>query len=374
MTRRPLTAGRGLAPILATLLLAGGCSSGDTEVKGVTAPSPSEETAAAIPPGSFEAGTDADGLDAIVDAAGVLHLVWWEGTSITGARLHARSVTPGGVGEPEPIAAGFEIVEADPELLLGPEDEPCIALEGWPDAEDISTEGLYLSCRSSGSWEEPTLVEQRGVTADYATALDGDGSPVTIHISPPSSIAFGELELGDGSTVQNPAFAIDDAGTYHVTWQSLGDPGGLMYRTSSDAGATWSEPETLNDGEFFTRPSELAVTPDGTVHVFFASSDLFHRSGATSAFGALETVVTEIGNVPSTGSIDPDGTAHAFWTDAGGVQHATGANASWSAPTLVPSTEGAVADDLATAVGSDGAVYVAWIEAGDPPVVRYAAA
>jgi hypothetical protein len=211
------------------------------------------------------------------------------------------------------------------------------------------------------------------VTDDYAAALDGTGSLHATHISPPSSIAFGDLELGDGSTVQHPAFVIDDDGAYHATWQSLGAPGGLIYRSSTDEGATWSEPESLSDDEFFTRRPGLAVASDGTAHVFFASSDLFHRSGVAGAFGPLEAVAVGIGNVPSAGSVAVDGTAHAFWTDASGVQHAARTEGTWSAPAPVPGTEGAVAEELAATAGPDGSVVVAWIEPGPPFVVRYAA-
>jgi len=359
--------------VSSAFVLIAGCTAGGTSVEDASGGGGTAPTGAVNEPGSFEAGAGADGLDAIVDADGVLHLAWWEGTSITGARLLSRSVPAGGEpAEPEQVAAGFEIVEADPELLLGPDGEPCVALEGWPYAGDISSEGLYLSCRSSGTWGDPTLVEQRGVTADYATSSDAAGSLHAIYISPPSSIAFGELELGDGSTLQHPAFVIDGSDAYHAIWQSLGSPGGLIYRSSTDEGATWSEPETLSGDYSFARPPDLSVASDGTVHVFFASSDLFHDSGTIGAFGPPEKVAVGIGNVPSTGTVASDGAVHAFWTDAAGVQHAVRTDGTWSAPTLVPGTEGVVASDLATAVDSDGSVSVAWIEAGEPPFVGYA--
>jgi hypothetical protein len=198
------------------------------------------------------------------------------------------------------------------------------------------------------------------------------GSVRSIHVSPPSSIAIGDVELGDGSTVQHPGFAIDAAGTFHAAWQSLGSPGGLIYRSSTDGGASWSEPQTLSDDEFFTKAPRLVVTPGGMVHVFFASSDLFHRSGMVGAFGPLETVTVAIGNVPSTGAVTDDEVAHAFWTDAAGVQHASSTGGAWPAPVLVSGTEGAVAQELAAAVAPDGTVVVAWIEQAEPSAVRYA--
>lgn len=354
-----------------TILIA--CTTGNTSIEPTIGETSQATAGGTVPTGAFEVESSAAGLDAVVDADGTLHLVWWEGTSITGARLFVRAVPSGSAGAVERLAPTFEVVESDPELLLTSDGTPCLAFEAWADAAEISTEGLYLSCRSDGTWGAPALIEQQGVTADYAAALDPSGTPRAIHISPPSSIAFGDLELGDGSIVQSPSFEIDGGGAYHAIWQSLGTPGGLVHRASTDAGITWSEPELLNGGVFFTRPAILSLAPNGTVNVFFARSDLLYRAGSPGAFGPLETIA-EVGNAPSVGTVAGDGTAHAFWADAAGIRHAERTDGTWSQPVIVPGTEGSVAEDLATAVSADGRVGIAWIEPGEPPTVRYAAA
>lgn len=281
--------------------------------------------------------------DVLGDLNGGLHLVWWDDTARSGAAgdlFYMYRSASGEWGEIERVTDENEefVSEYETALRLRIDGVVCVFFGG-------AAIGLKQTCRENGAWSPPIDMDGWRFGVESDPQIDVDGQPFVVHNSPPSEIQFEDMTLSDGlNGGNNPRFAIDSEGVFHVVWFS---DNRLIHRQSSDKGVTWSELEVLTDE--VTRPDFIAFSlladADGQVHLAWNGFDGGHFYRAWSAdngWGQVEKVVEQPEN--NCTSVDlqstPIGDLIYTWQGGQGVfvtARPPGDNQSWTSPIQVSS-------------------------------------
>jgi hypothetical protein len=229
-------------------------------------------------------------------------------------------------------------------------------------------EGPILAGRNCGGTSKPGSLSQAGLAAEggpgwtLGGALDkpagiGNQLAPSIAVSPAGGVYyawqeqrtgdFGDIlaaplagELGAGrravrvddtgvATVEqaSPALAIDGAGRIHAVWEDLrgGALRRLYYAASTDGGATWGQPQRVDNGigNAFTNP-QVAVDATGGVHCIWCQLTVNVNAAIVAArsidhgasWGDRATLASTTGTAePLALAADEVGNIFAAWSD-----------------------------------------------------------
>ncbi|MFN2284259.1 MAG: hypothetical protein ACK2UQ_07545, partial [Anaerolineae bacterium] len=181
-----------------------------------------------------------------------------------------------------------------------------------------------------------------------------------------------------------PALDVGTDGTVHVVFMREDNSIAYVRRTAS---GTWSAVETVSATSDYSSGIDVAVAPDGTVHVvwrYCAGSGqdglIYHRARASVGNWGNTTLVSTSGGDASLPLIttDANSTAHVLWNRSAsgeyGIFYAAKPNGgSWSAPQeLVKNATLSSVEQLAR--DATGALHLVWsVRNGVPnPTVYYA--
>ena len=121
-------------------------------------------------------------------------------------------------------------------------------------------------------------------------ALHPTPTPTPIPI-PPRDLIFDQPVAISGSagiTGWRSNAVVDGQGTVHVVWISTPTPSSIMY-TSKPAGGVWSQPFNVSGQTKGVLQQDLAVSPDGSVHVVWRQFEEIDGRGFASVFYASLT-------------------------------------------------------------------------------------
>ena len=365
---------RRASALLGTLpLLLFACTTGGTTVEADSSPPPAEPSQAFATSVTLDLPvTSITDPHVVLDGGGGVHLIWSDDSLADGVVRHA-DVERGSSGVPEVISDPFDVTFGTTPVLARPGGQVCAFFDAFEDETDPSTHGFFMRCLSDGLWSAPELVAREGITTTFDPAFDPDGVAHAAGTTPISSVTFEGRELSskDNDAAGQSILAIDAAGRYHVVWYELGTGFEMNHRVSTDAGATWSPIEVLVGTEFFVPDPTLIAASDGTVHLFYGDSPLFHRVWtADGGWGELETG-------PGCGgafafALTTDDVPVAACANIGGIHLTTVADGAWTSLEPVDGSTDVPATTVSLAVGADGTRHVAWVTASDPPELRYA--
>lgn len=176
------------------------------------------------------------------------------------------------------------------------------------------------------------------VTADSNSVSRDGASRSATH----GSTGLLALQVTDnlGDMAREPMIVEAQDGALFVT--GYGEDTPRLWR-SSDGGARWEPVDvgTVNAGAVGNSDVDLAVAPDGTIHLIAMSYDRAKFEGTgiavgTSRDGGASWRWTSLSRDRFDDrpwiEVAPDGTAHAIWNDGAGVSHATSADrgATWT--------------------------------------------
>jgi hypothetical protein len=270
-----------------------------------------------------------------VDGAGRIHAVWEDlrGGSQRGL-YYASSADGASWGANTPLTGSLaSLNHISPHLVAGASDALYLAWDGGND--------IYFSYRERGLWSAPEPINAlRAVDRDLPRlALDAQGGLLaawedrrsatpTVFVAysaAPSDGAWGaEVRATPlGVWAQRPSIAAAPDGTLYLAYQ--GDAGIFMI-SSGDKGATWSEPQRVDDGagNAFANP-QVAVDANGGVHCIWCrlrSTDGFADvAGARSTdggatWGDRAVLASTTGTAEPLGlAADQHGNIFAAWSD-----------------------------------------------------------
>lgn len=316
-----------------------------------------------------------DAPRAMFDASGVLHVIWLDNTPSNGATIDllARSRAADGAWSAVTVLSeGLELAFGQAhQLAIRPDGVVCAAWRGAAVRTDPRTIGIYVRCHEGDAGWSPTggraEVPTAGNRREFRPAYLPDGSLVHLSIVDADTLLFGDgLQLTDGlHNVSNHALAVAPDGTLHAAWISQSDPYTVLYRSSSDGGATWSEPAILSSPA--SAPLQvlaLATAKDGTLHLAWSGQGLiWHRQrtpeGAWSDLvevtqGAPRSLSTTVGL-----AIGADGLARIAWHGSGVYLARQDASGVWAAARLIADVAGSGAGP-ALGVDEMGRVHSVW--------------
>jgi hypothetical protein len=362
------------ALLLGTLpMLLFACTGGGTTVEAGSSPPPAGASAASPTSVPLDpAITSIDHPHVAVDGGGGVHLIWSEDSRAGSVVSHIE--VGSSEAEPEVISDAFDVTFGTTPVLVRAGGQVCAFFDAFIDESDPSTHGLFMRCLADGQWSAPELVTREGITSTFDPAFDASGAAFAVATTPISSVTFEGQELSgeDDDPASQSILAIDVAGRYHVVWYELGQSFELNHRFSTDAGGTWSPIEALSGTQFFVSDPTLIAASDGTVHLFYEGSLLFHRVWTSDGGWS------EIETGPDCGgayafALSSDDVPVAACANISGVHLTTLTDGTWTPLDTVVGSTDVPATAISLAVGSDGSRHVAWVTGSDPPALRYAA-
>lgn len=247
------------------------------------------------------------GLDAAVDGAGLLHLLWRDGN--TGGAVYYANAPALSAGDARrwrpPIELASKALGAA--LAVAPNDSLYVVYTPF----EAGVSFALISSQDGIQWSTPIFasgqlgsdftggshmaltIDQKGDihvawnaqryptgypehAVYYQRSADGGQSwsaPYDPDPLPP------EIEADRESNFKNkmPNVAIDLFQDVHLTWHEY--TGQRMHRVSRDGGVTWSEMEPIfpNLGAAYNGPVDMAFDGDGNMHVVAARDGIWYR-------------------------------------------------------------------------------------------------
>jgi len=335
------------------------------------APQAASTTGRAAPAGAVTlAGGAVSSPDIAVDGRGGIHVAWVVGLTDEAKILH-RYLAPGGGqwSEPRELTTGFQYNGA-PRLLTDPNGDVCVFWKAT-----VPQAALYTRCFADGDWSDAKeAVPAQGLTAGYSPGFAPDGTAVAAYEIPPSTIGFEDVTLSpEGVIAGGVGFAVDADGAHHVTWtQFAGDTdelGGEVWRTSTDGGATWSEPELVSETGSLT--SELVADSVGGVH--WVETNGTYRGWRSSTGWGEETDLGGVGLDGARVAADASGRPSVLFSGLDGLYLTEQAeDGTWPEPELLEPADGSV-DAAGFVIDDHGTRHVVWVTTDDEAAVHYSA-
>lgn len=275
-------------------------------------------------------------------------------------------------------------------LLVGA--AACTGADGGP-VSDAPPPQVVSSATANGATPMFAVADDGTRLLSWVAAVDG-GSHGVLHLRSegPAGVITSSLADPLGGIEPHgeapPVVVAGGAGVVYALY-TVGQEGNgrfpksaLRFARSDDAGATWSEPVSVNEGEAFGSHNfhSLLAGPDGLVYAAWLSN----VRGASAVWlrasrdgGRTWDAARAIHDAPTCPccrtalALDADGTLYAAWRKifAGEVRDiavmaSRDGGATWAAP-IKPRDDGWVFDGCPHAgpsmrVGSDGTVHIAW--------------
>jgi hypothetical protein len=312
---------------------------------------------------STESIDDSEFPSLAVGSDGTIHIAWEDSTDHMGAGadediFYKRYVPEVGWTVAEVVSTESDGSSEYPSLAVGLDGTVHIAWDDYTDYEDAGTDSDIFYKRyepDTGTWTRTQVVSTESTSGSYESSL-AVGSDGTVHIA-----WYDSTDYGDSGT------------DYDVFYKSY----------VPDVGWTTTHVVSTESTGNSYYPS-LAVGPDGTVHIAWydytdyggsgTDPDIFYRGYEpdTGTWTKIQVVSTE----SERGSIDPslavgsDGTIHIAWwdfTDYGGsgtdrdiFYKRYVPDAGWTLTEVVSTESDGSSEFPSLAVGSDGAVHIAW--------------
>ena len=154
--------------------------------------------------------------------------------------------------------------------------------------------------------------------------------------------------------------AVDAAGTAHVVWQDRTPLVWNVYYASRSADGTWSTPLVVWGGSLAVVPPQLAITPDGALHVVWRPDQLLYaRRDPSGSWSAVQVITPQHYLAEWCLAAGEDGTLHAVYSSSEGFWHTRrDVGGSWSSAVSLGSGD---VDDLDLAVDASGNAHVTWL-------------
>lgn len=282
---------------------------------------------AAVRPGAD--GSYVTRPSAAVDARGMLHLIWRSKGDIAYTRLFLPEPSEGwspplrlGAGTYTAIAVDakgvLHVAWSEPRHRV--RDTACngcadVAYTRSVDGGETWSKSRYVAETPTGS-EKPSFAVGHGAAIFLAWeegrdfyAGKGEPAPSMFAASMDGGVEWREAQqLSPQDMPVQPALGVAGDGTLVVVWRPL-EREGVFFQTSSDAGATWSEPQRITGLlSRFAAPDELddldvATDSAGTVHLVAAGrtakdsheNAIFHVAWNGSEWSRPETIFTSSG-------------------------------------------------------------------------------
>jgi len=258
-----------------------------------------------------------------------------------------------------------------------------------------SGSALYYTSSADGiTWAAPVQVNIPGQYAWYPS-LDVDANR-NVHLvfegngASPSGAYYAKRDASSGTWTTPaklssggltsyfyPRIAIDGAGTLHVVYVDYpvghSDQLGLYY--IRNAGSGWASPAVIS-GSLYPqgRPSNLAVAPNGDIHVVMPHGGggvyATRRSAAAGTWDAPVALVATGGETWPTVCVAGNTPYAAYRDESGGISVCSREGDTWSSPTRISGSTTAARYPLLSA-DELNRVYLAWRE-DDPSRLRLA--
>jgi hypothetical protein len=276
---------------------------------------------------------------AAAGADGSLHIVWWGSGQRQGIFYLERA--PNGTWRArEAIAQGGG--QYAPDLALGPDGSAHVAWFG--DAGGGVLQIRYAWRPRGGAWRGPEQVTRGQYNQRYPRlALGPDGSVHAVWIGTSASSPLKEQvfyskwkpggQIGEPLAITAEEFeqgkadlAIAPDGSVHVVWsgRSPSSPVDeqIRYRRMGPDGK-WSEILDLTSGAGSKRDPQILADSGGRIHVVWSGGGIWYASGRGGAFEAAEQVSDEPGASLPALAISASGEVHVAWMAPGSLKART---------------------------------------------------
>jgi hypothetical protein len=304
------------------------------------------------------------------DAQGTLHLVWLDkGLRDAGDILHRQETANGDWSKADSLTTDFETLYGDISLIRDADGHICAVFAAAKPDSDPTTIGLYQRCQAGTAWSPAVKLAITQLTGvglrGYSPARGADGTVHAAYIASVGTIYFDNVQLSAADTTSSgPSLAIDQAGGYHVAWESLGNPQNpstIQYRFSADQGKTWQAAQTLSTGQSVPNSAALLVADaEGHVNLLWGDSNVFYRQWTPAGgWGAPASVAGDQTGPNPALAVDAQGLVRVVWEHWDGLPYVVQAlGGAWAAPRLI-SHQGSAAPQIS--IDDGDASHVVWL-------------
>jgi hypothetical protein len=314
-----------------------------------------------------------------LDADNRLHLIWWDLSSRPTGDVFYRQRAPDGTWS-DSVAITADVPayvgQYEVHLRLRPDGVPCLFFNALQELK------YYLRCREGDAWGELQAVfDATGIKREMQPVFTADGQPYLIYLDGAGAIYAQDAELLSSETgyATDPKLVADGNGRLHAIWKGIGDSYTVEYRSSDDAGQSWSEVETLSGDSSADGPNALEADGAGNVHLLWAGGGtIYHRLWTAGSGWQPATTVTTGNGWPQCNNValdvDAGGLAHVAWqTDEQLYYARQQEDGSWSVTGRPAGGYCSFSRVPELLVGDDGQVHLVWVvEAGDVDKLFYA--
>ncbi|MEM3574931.1 MAG: sialidase family protein, partial [Candidatus Bathyarchaeia archaeon] len=298
----------------------------------------SAQTWPGIWPAPMDLTAEGDQFDpkAAVGTNGTLYIAWWGSGQAQGIFYLERA--PDGAWRPkEALAQGGG--QYAPDLALGPDGSVHIAWFG--DAGGGATQIRYAWRPPGGPWRGPEQITKGPYSQRYPRlAIGPDGSIHAVWIGTSTSsplkeqVFYSKWRPGGGIGEPLPLtaeefeqgradVAVAPDGSVHVVWsgRSASSPVDeqIRYRRMAPDGK-WSEVLELTSGAGSKRDPQVLADSEGRIHVVWSGGGIWYASGRGGTFGAVEQVTDEPGASLPTLAVSGSGRVHVAWMAPGSLK------------------------------------------------------
>lgn len=264
---------------------------------------------------------------AAVGANGTLSIAWW---GLGQGVFYSERGPDGAWGPKEAVAQGGG--QYAPDLALGPDGS--IHIVWFGDAGGGATQIRYAWRPPGGAWRGPEQITKGQYGQRYPRlAIGPDGSVHAVWIGTSASSPLKEQVfyskwrpgggIGEPLALTAEEFeqgiadvAVAPDGSVHVVWsgRSQSSPADeqIRYRRMAPDGK-WSEVLELTGGAGSKRDPRILADPEGRIHVVWSGGGIWYASGREGSFGAAERVTDELGASSPALAVSGSGAIHVAW-------------------------------------------------------------
>ena len=276
---------------------------------------------------------------AAVGINGTLSMAWW-GLALRQGIFYLERAPDGAWRPREAVAQGGG--QYAPDLALGPDGSVHLAWFG--DAGSGVTQIRYAWRPLGGAWRGPEPVTKGSYNQRYPRlALGPDGSIHAVWMGTSAASPLKEQifysKWRPGGPVEEPLpltaeefeqgkadVAVAPDGSIHVVWSGRSAPSPvdeqIRYRRMATDGK-WSEALDLTAGAGSKRDPQVFADSEGRIHIVWSGGGIWYASGKGGAFGAAEQVTDELGASLPTLAVSGSGVVHVAWMAPGSLKGRT---------------------------------------------------